>query len=340
MFRTSTWGALFIIALSFSLATPCPAKDFYADKRINLSIGYGVGGGYDLYSRLAARHIGNHIPGHPTVIPQNMVGAGGLKVVNYMANIAPKDGTALAMGSESLVVERALGTVENGLEYDATKLGWIGRMTPTTNVFFAWHTSATKTLDDLRRLETTFASSGSGVTFYMPKALNIWAGTKFKLINGYPGSNESALAMERGEVDATFGLWSELKTRRADWLKDKKINLLVIVAGKRAADAPDVPIGSELGTTAEGRDILKFLSSGTADIGKGLFTTPDVPAEQLKILRDAFMAMIDDPEFRADAEKLSFEIDALSGGELQKLVIAADRSSKQLAGKAKAVREQ
>jgi tripartite-type tricarboxylate transporter receptor subunit TctC len=337
MLGSITRVALIAVILACAGDAAVLAKDYYENKRINLYIGYGAGGGYDFYARLAARHIVNHIPGAPTVTPQNMVGAGGLKVINYMANIAPKDGTALAMGSESLVIERALQPAESGLDYDATKLAWVGRMSPTTNVFFAWHTSKTKTLEDLRRYETAFASSGSGVTFYMPRALNLWAGTKFKLITGYSGSSETTLAMERGEVDATFSLLSDLTSRRADWLRDKKINMLVIIAGKRAADAPDVPIASELGTTAEGREILKFLSSGTADIGKALFAAAGTPAEPLKVLRTAFMAMMDDAEFRKEAQRANLEIDALPGEELQKLVIAADHASKTLAEKARAV---
>ena len=186
-----------LVGLAF--APPVRAEDFYAGKKIDLYIGFGPGGGYDLYGRLLARHLGAHIPGNPIIVPRNMPGAGGLAVINYMVNVAPKDGTAMAIAADGMVVEQLLA--QTGINYDASNLNWIGRLLPSTEVYVTWHTSPTKTFEDARRRETILPSSGGGITVYLPRALNLYAGTKFKLVTGYQSSVEQALAMERGEVE-------------------------------------------------------------------------------------------------------------------------------------------
>jgi tripartite-type tricarboxylate transporter receptor subunit TctC len=326
-----------VLALTcVAAAASAKAADFYAGKSVNLYIGQGPGGGYDLYGRLVARHIGRFIPGNPVLVPQNMPGAGGLKVANYLYQAAPQDGTALAISAEAVALEQALEGP--GIDYDASRLGWIGRMTASASIFFTWHASRVKNIEDARQHESVFGSTGiTGITGYTPRALNTLAGTKFKVVTGYSGSANVLLAMERTEVDGGFALWPEFKQQKPDWLRDKKVNILYIVSANRAADLPDVPTTGELGRSNEARDILRFLGS-TSEVGRAIFSTPNVPAERLALLRQAFQTMIKDTAFLQDAEKVGMRIDPMSGEELQKLVAGVIGFPRPLVEKAKEAR--
>jgi tripartite-type tricarboxylate transporter receptor subunit TctC len=320
------------------IASPAGAQapDFYAGKSINLYIGQGPGGGYDLYGRLVARHIGRFIPGNPTLVPQNMPGAGGLKVANYLQQAAPQDGTALAISAEAVALEQALGGP--GIEYDASRFAWIGRMAASASIFFTWHSSRVKTIEDARQHESVFGSTGiTGITGYTPRALNQLAGTKFKVVTGYTGSTNVLLAMERNEVDGGFALWPEFKRQKPDWLSEKKINILYIVSAARAPDLPEVPTTGELGRTDEARQILRFLG-GTSEVGRAIFSTPNVPVERVVLLRQAFQAMTGDAAFQQDAEKAGMRIDPLTGEDLQKLVAGVIAFPRPLVEKAKEAR--
>ncbi|MEA2907753.1 MAG: hypothetical protein QOI12_5140 [Alphaproteobacteria bacterium] len=341
MRRVPSFSARTIVVAALALAClvaagDAKAQDFYAGKSINLYIGQGPGGGYDLYGRLVARHIGRFIPGNPLIVPQNMPGAGGLKVANYLYQAAAQDGTALAISAEAVALEQALEGP--GIDYDATRFGWVGRMTASASIFFTWHAARVKTIVDARRYESVFGSTGiTGITGYTPRALNRLAGTKFKVVTGYNGSADVLLAMERTEVDGGFALWPEFKQQKAEWLRDRKVNILYIVAAKRAADLPDVPTTGELGETNEGREILRFLGS-TSEVGRALFTTPNVPPERVAQLRQSFLAMSQDAVFQQDAEKAGLRIDALPGDDLQKLVGGVVGFPKALVERAKEAR--
>jgi tripartite-type tricarboxylate transporter receptor subunit TctC len=309
-----------LVALGSSTVTDgsVKAQDFYAGKEISLHIGFGSGGGYDAYSRLAARHFGRHVPGNPNVVPKNMPGAGGLKVANFMWRLAPKDGTALAMASEAIALEQM--TEGPGTDYKADQFIWIGRMFSTPSAFFVWHTSPAKTIEDARKHESVAGGSGAGISYYIPRAVNILAGTKFKIVSGYTGSAEVELAMERQEVDGGFGLWSELAQRKPEWVIEKKIIPLYVIYGQRVPELPDVPTIIELATTGEGREIMKLLASTTA-IGRSIFTTADVPGARVAQLRSAFIAMLEDPAFQADVTKSRLRlVEPIGGAELQKVV--------------------
>ena len=326
-----------IVAAVLLPQRPAAAAEFFAGKTINLYIGQGPGGGYDLYGRLVARHLGRHVAGNPQIVPQNMPGAGGLKVANYLYHVAPQDGTALALAAEAIALEQALGGP--GLDYDASRLVWIGRMASSASIFFTWHSSPVKTIADARRIEAAFGSTGiAGITGYTPRALNRLAGTKFKVITGYSGSTDVLLAMERGEVDGGFALWPEFKQQRPDWLRESKINPLYLVAAARAPDLADVPITGELGETEDGRNVLRLLAS-TSEIGRALFSTPNVPAERTAQLRQGFAAMVADAAFQQDAEKSGLRIDPLAGAALQASVQAVIESPKALVQTAKEARE-
>ena len=313
------------------------ASDFFAGKTITLYVGFEAGGGYDLYARLVGRHLGRFIAGEPKVIVQNMPGAAGLRVANYVYQVAPQDGTALAIAAESIALEQALQGA--GTEYDASKLSWIGRIAPSASVTFTWHTSKVKNFDDARREESVIGATGvTGITSYTPRALNRLAGSKFKLVTGYSGSSGVLLAMERGEVEGGFAIWPEFMKQKPEWLAQKKINVLYIVAGKRAAELPDVPTTGELGRDEEAKQVLRFLAS-TTGIGRSVFSTPKVPTERLALLRSAFLQMTKDREFQRDAEQMGLQIDPLAGEELQQEIAATIHSPKTIIEKAKAARD-
>jgi tripartite-type tricarboxylate transporter receptor subunit TctC len=324
------------VLVACAIAAPAGAADFYAGKTINLYIGQGPGGGYDLYGRLAARHLGRHIPGNPQVVAHNMPGAGGLKVAQYLFHLAPRDGTALGLAAEALALEQVLEGP--GIDYDANRLNFIGRMTAAASIFFTWHESSVKNMADARARESVFGSTGiTGITGYTPRALNRLAGARFKVVTGYSGSAAVLLAMERREVDGGFALWPEFKQQKPDWLRDSKINVLYIVAAARAPDLPDVPTTGELGSTEDARAVLRLLGS-TSEVGRALFTNQDVPAERVAELRRAFSAMIKDPAFLQDAEKVGMRIDALSGEDLQKIIGGVTGAPKALVDQAREAR--
>lgn len=325
-----------IVLTSLGEGNAAKASDFFSGKTINLYIGQGAGGGYDQYGRLVARHLGRHIPGGPQIVPQNMPGAGGLKVVHYMSQVAPRDGTALAISAEAVALEQALQGP--GIDYDANRLAWIGRMSSSASIFFTWHTSKVKNIDDARLFESAFGSTGiTGITGYTPRALNNLAGTKFKVVTGYTGSAAVLLAMERGELDGGFALWPEFSQQKPELLRDRKVNILYIVSAGRAADLPDVPTTEELGRSDESRAVLRFLGS-TSAVGRAIFSTPNVDAERVSILRRGFDAMTADGGFLEDAKKLNLRIDSMTGEQMQKSIAAVIGFPRPLVERAKQAR--
>ncbi|MQA67066.1 MAG: hypothetical protein GEU76_14390 [Alphaproteobacteria bacterium] len=311
--------------------------DFYKGHTVTIYIGYAPGGGYDLYGRLAARHIGRHILGSPTVVAQNMPGAGSLKLANFLYNVAPKNGSVLGVISQSTPQEEALGT--SGVSYESNKFNWIGRITSNVELSVVWHTSKIQTVEDAKTREVTVAGTGpTSASVVYPKVLNGVAGTKFKVISGYGGSAEGVLAMERGETMGALLSWASLKSTRRSWLADKKVFVLVQYAPKRHGDLPDVPAMTELGSTPDERRILALYASG-AEIGRAITAPPGVPPERVKALRKAFEDMIRDGDFLAEVKKRNIEFDPLTGEELQKVVSEAGSIPPSLVARARAVRE-
>lgn len=311
------------VALAITLAVVRPAgaqsvEDFYRGKQIDLIIGYSPGGAYDLYARLIARHLGNFIPGKPTIVPRNMPGAGSRIAAAWVYNIAPKNGTVLATVDQALPLAQALG--DKNLKVDTTKLIYIGNPIDDVNTTVAWHTSGLKTIEDARRKEAVVGSAGASTSLHYPKAMNALAGTKFKIVTGYPGGNEINIALERGEIDVRgSNSWGSWKAGRPEWVAQKKINILVQIGLRKAPDLPDVPLLMELGSNDEDRAILRLLSA-SATIGRPLMTTPDVPADRVQALRNAFNAMMKDPAFLEQARKQQFDINPISGEDLQAIV--------------------
>jgi tripartite-type tricarboxylate transporter receptor subunit TctC len=292
---------------------------FYKGKTVIIYIGFAPGGSYDYFGRLVARHIGKHLPGNPTVVAQSMPGAGSFTAANYLYARGPRDGTALGIVSQTVAIEEALGT--SGVQYKVSQFNWIGRATSVNEVSLTIHSSNTKTIRDAIAHETTMASTGAGSPSetYL-KLLNAVAATKFKLVGPYPASNDAMLAMERGEVDGAFTSYNTLKVSRQDWLRDKKINILVQY-GERSADLPDVPYAVDLAKTEADRQLMAFYVS-SEQIGRAFLAPPEMPADRVAALRKAYDETMQDPQLLAEIDQSHSEFSPLSGDKLQRLVAA------------------
>jgi tripartite-type tricarboxylate transporter receptor subunit TctC len=331
------FGASLVLATAIAIpaAQADPVADFYRGKTVNVLIGVGAGGEYDLQARLVARHIGKHIPGNPTVVPQNMTGAGGLKMTNYLAGIAPRDGTTIGMIANAFPALQAAGMP--GVQFDAAKFSWLGTIAPVVETLAVWHTTGVKSIDDVRKRETVAGASARGaITYTYPALMNELFGTKFKIVTGYTGGNQINLAMERGEVEARNNTWSSWKATKRSWLDDNKI-VVIAQAGPRAADlaAPSI---EDMAKSPEDRQLIELIMSGT-QLGRPLAITPGVPEERVKALRAAFDATMKDPEFRAEAAKLNFEVAPVNGEAMQKIVDKVLASPKPVAARAKGLLE-
>jgi tripartite-type tricarboxylate transporter receptor subunit TctC len=293
---------------------------FYKGRTVELVVGTLPGGGYDLYGRLVARYLGKHIPGHPTVIVRNMPGAGHLRMANWLYNVAPRDGTVLATTPQSIAIEQLLGT--DGVQYEAGKYVYIGRAAPVVEVTYVWHTSKTQSISDARTRETIMGGSGaaSPTVFYL-KALNMLAGTKFRVVSGFRGVSETELAVQRGEVEGGTKAWASMKVDNAQWLRDKQAKVILQYAMERAPDLPDVPMIAELGLDARATAALKVFGYGNA-MGRSFFATPGIPSERIAALRKAFMDTMNDPELVAFTRERNIDLGpALDGAALERIVM-------------------
>jgi tripartite-type tricarboxylate transporter receptor subunit TctC len=304
---------------SATLPAAADVADFYRGKRINFVIGYGTGGGYDIYARLLARFIGEHIPGNPTVVPQNMPGAGSRRAANWLYAVAPKDGTVLACLGQATPTDQALG--QPGIQFDARKFNWIGNLVVVNNIMFVSAASGVATIDDAKKKTLSMGASGaSSPSVLYPQVSNNLLGTKFKVVPGYSSGSDINLAVERHELDGRGSdSWASLKSTNADWLRDHKINILFQVGPRRESDLPDVPLWSELGESEGQRQVLEILSGDVA-VGRPILTAPDVPADRVRALRKAFDETLADPQFLAAAKHANIYISPVGGEELQAMV--------------------
>ncbi|HZO47221.1 MAG TPA: tripartite tricarboxylate transporter substrate-binding protein [Xanthobacteraceae bacterium] len=292
---------------------------FYKGRTVDLYVGYSVGAGYDLYARLVGRHLGKHIPGNPTVVVKNMEGAGSLRLVNWLYSAAPKDGTALGTFSRGAPFDPILG--RQGAKFDPVTFGWIGSANNEVSVCVATRESKVTSFDYLKQRELIVGAAGvtsDDNTF--PLVLNKMFGTKMKVITAYPGGNEIALAMERGEVAGRCGWsWSSLLSTYANWIKEKKINLLAQFGLSKHADLPSVPLVTELARNDEERQALRLVFA-RQPLGRPFSAPPGLPPERLNALRNAFDATMKDKDFLAEADKARIEINPMSGGEIEQLM--------------------
>jgi tripartite-type tricarboxylate transporter receptor subunit TctC len=321
MFPTPSRAGLAAIAIVLSALpgrTQTPA-DFYRGKALELDISSSVGGGYDAYARMLARHIGRFIPGNPIVVPKNMEGAGGLRLANLLYNAAPKDGTNVATIYRGTVFDPLLGG--KGAQFDATKFTYIGSANNEVSVCVAWHTTGIVKYEEVLAKELVVGASGfSADTYQFPKIANGVLGTKFKIITGYPGGNDIDLAMERHEVQGRCGWsWTSVKATHQSWLDAKKINVLFQMGLSKHPDLPDVPLIVDLADHAEGRAILKLIFARQV-MAWPYLAPPGIPKDRAAALRRAFIDTMTDRDFLADAEKSLLEIRPVAGEDIQKLV--------------------
>ena len=309
--------------------------DFYHGKTISLVIGTSAGNDYDFRGRLIARYMGKYIPGEPTIVPRNMPGGGGIQAGNWLAKIAPRDGTVVHMIMQNMMAAQAVSGP--GIEFDTRKFIWLGNTTSAPNVVNTWHTTGVTSVEQVKTREVLLgAPMGTAGALY-PVLINTVAGTKFRVVTGYPGGNEVNLAMERGEVEGRgSNSWASWKSTKPDWLKDKKINILVQVALVRHPDLPDVPLLMDLATNDSDRKLLEFFSSDT-DLSRSLVTTQDVPADRVAALRKAFDTMIKDAEFLAEAARAAMDISPGTGEESQKIADSIVNTPPDILARAKAL---
>ena len=324
--------AALLLALSMPSHAQSPAE-FYKGKNVELYIGYSVGGGYDLYARMLARHVGKHMPGNPTIIPKNMEGAGSLRLANWLYNVGAKDGTVFGMIGRGTGFDPLLGI--KAAQFDGTKFTWIGSANNEVSVCVAWHTSEIRNFDDLLKKELTVGGTGAAAdTDQFPRIINGMLGTKMKIVTGYPGGNDVGLAMERGEVNGRCGWsWSSVKSTHQTWLRDKKINILVQLALEKHPDLPDVPLVTELAKTDEQRQVLKLIFARQV-MGRPFLAPPGIPQDRVEALRKAFMDALNDKNLLAEADKAQLEINPVAGDRIQDLVKEVYQTPKEVAGKA------
>jgi tripartite-type tricarboxylate transporter receptor subunit TctC len=306
--------------------------EFYKGKTVDLYIGYSGGGGYDVYARALARHIGRHIPGQPTIVPRNMPGAGSLVLANWLYNVAPKDGTAFGMIGRGTGFDPLLGSTK--AQFDAAKFNWIGSMNDEVSVCVAWHTSGIARLEQAIHKELPVGGTGPAAdTDQFPKVLNATLGTRFKIVTGYPGGNEIDLAMERGEVAGRCGWsWSSVVATHQHWVNDKKIHILVQLSLSKHRELPNVPLVMEFAKTEEIKQIFKLVFA-RQPMGRPLLAPPALPAERVAALRKAFIDTLHDKDFLAEAARMKLEINPVSGEAVQKIVHEVHQTPKSVTAK-------
>lgn len=311
------------------------AANTYTYERITFLIGsQSNGGSSDVYSRFLANHMGRFLPGNPTIIPQNMPGAGGIRATNYLYNVAPKDGTAIGMVDQAVYLSQILGAPE--MKADATKFNWLGRLISNTSVLIVWHEAPIKKIEDAMTQELIVSASGTASRLNWTLLNNV-VGTKMKLITGYKGVPEARLAMVRGEIHGLSMPYWDLKTLEGgSWLSEKKVNLLLQTGARKHPELPDLPRMIDLAKNDDDRQLI-YLFSQPNDIGRSVIAPPGLPAAQVAQLRQAFMNTMNDPGFRAEAVKAKLELDPLSGEELQKLVTGSGNVPAAVVERARAI---
>ena len=327
-------AAALVTALPLSIARAQSPAEFYKGKTVEFYIGYSVGGGYDLYARTIARHIGKHIPGNPTVVPRNMEGAGSLRLANWLFRVGAKDGSVIGTIGRGTGFDPILG--QQGAQFDGTKFTWLGSANNEVSVCVSWNaTSGIAKFEDLLNKEMTVGgTSSSADTDQFPRIMNGVLGTKMRIVSGYPGGNDVVLAMERGEVKGRCGWsWSSVMSTHRVWLDEKKMTVLAQLALQKHPDLPDVPLIIDLAKTDEQKQILKLIFARQV-MGRPYLAPPGIPADRAAVLRQAFLDTMTDKDFLADAEKAQLEITPVDGAGIQKLVTEVYQTPPEVAKKA------
>ena len=309
------------VLMAGSLASNASAQSvakFYKGKKIRMVVGSTAGGGYGTYARVLGNYMTNYIPGKPRILVQFRPGAGSVVATNWLYNVGPRDGTAMASIQRAIPMLPLLG--QRGPKYDALKFNWIGSLNNEVSICVSWHTSGIKTIQDVMKKELIIGGAGPNDTEQFPSALNNILGTKFKIISGYSGTGIT-LAMERGEVYGRCGWsWTSFNNQRPTWLKEKKVNILIQLTLKGLPEIGNVPVVIDLAKNPKDKAVLELIFARQA-LGRPYVMPPDVPADRLAAIRKAFMATARDPKFVAQMKKLRFNVSPVSGEEMQNIII-------------------
>ncbi len=314
-------GTLIAGAAALLIAGPASAQSsedtFFKGKEISLGIGFGAGGGYDTYARLMARHYGRFIPGNPVVVPKNEPGAGGMKLASTIYNVARKDGTELALFAATTALEPLFGTEE--AKYETTKFTWIGNLDSDVSSCGVWKHTGIKTWEDVKSKETTFGATGpAAITSIHPLVMGSLFGMKTKVILGYQGTRDVNLAMQRGEVDGTCGMYmSSIRSQYKDDVASGALTILMTFGAERTKDFPNVPSVFELIKNDDDRKLADLIF-GSDQIGRPISAPPGLAPARAATLRKAFDTMVKDPEFLAEATKIGLSMQAMTGEDVQK----------------------
>jgi tripartite-type tricarboxylate transporter receptor subunit TctC len=310
---------------------------FYRGKQLRMIVGSAVGGGYDLFARIVARHIVNHIPGNPHIIVQNQPAAGGVVMVNQLYGQGPKDGTVIGVPINGIPTAPLL---QAGTQFDPTRLVWIGSTNREAYVAFVWHTVPVESIAELTSREVVVGATTPGTTMVdFPLLVNDVLGTRFKIVRGYQGTPQINLAIERGEVQGMGGLgWASVKAQTPHWISERKIKVLAQYGFQRAAELADVPTMLEFAKSPADRQAMKMLFART-EYGRPYFLPPDVPVERVAALRRAFDATMKDPAFMAEAAKLNFDVDPLTGEAVQALVAELTATPREIVARVRSALE-
>ncbi len=329
-----------LAGLTISLSSLAPAlaqapeQEFFKGKTITIVTSTGPGGVYDLVGRLTARFMGRHIAGAPNFVVQNMPGGGNMLATNYMYEIAPKDGTSIAVVNNAVPLNQVLDG--RGVRFDSSRFNWIGSTGGRNEAVFAFRTAGVNTVDDLMTKEIVLGGTapGSSIVIY-PTAMNNLLGTKFKIVTGYKSSTEVFLAMERGEIAARSGSLASIYAGYGNWITENRLVFLAQIGLRRDKDLPDTPLLTELAKTEEDRQVMALISSPSA-LGQPYLAPPGVGADRIALLRKAFAATMADAEFNAEATKAQVDIAPISGEEIASIVSSVVRASPAIVAKARA----
>ena len=315
-------------AIAFAVMLPAapgaadPVADFYRGKTVEMIIGAAAGGGYDIAGRAVARHLGRHIPGQPALIVRNMPGATSLIMTNALYNRSPRDGTVMGMPNNTIPLEPRLKLLAaaGNVAFDVNRFNWIGTPVQEPQVFWVWHTAPAKSFADLKTGKIIMGATAASADNYMLSHLmNQTLGTRMEFVTGYQGQSEINLAVERGEVQGNTTGLTNLVVTKADWIRQGRIRMLVQFGGERVAEIKDVPAVVELAASEDDREIWRFFTS-KFKMARPLALPPEVPAERVRALQDAFDATMRDPQFLEEAKQIGLQIDPLGGEAIGRLI--------------------
>jgi len=314
--------ALAGLCLTFAAGAAANAQsvaEFYKGKQLRIIVGGATGGGYDIYARAFSRYFADEIPGKPTPVVQNMQGAASIRAANYVYAVAPKDGTVIGMVQREIPMLPLYGEAQETLQYETLKFNWIGNLNNETSVCATWHESKTKTIQDAMSRETIIGGAGANDTEKFPAVLNNMLGTKFKIISGYVGANID-IAIERREVEGRCGWsWSSLKNQKPDWLRDKKLNILIQLSGEPHEELKGVPFILDFAKSEADKQTLNLIFASLA-LGRPFVMPPDVPKDRVAAVREAFNKAARDPRLVADLAKQSLDVSLVTGETMDKLL--------------------